>query len=589
MKHKVALAIAAVMLMAFSSLTIALVPLTSDDSEAAVSDDEVPVDDDIFNECAVTIWPAGEYRHSLCVKNDGSGKKDDVYLYRYGDSLRFYLQRGLYVDSYVFSFFTDADKYVHANRILTPESNSEGAKIKSVPGTLPHGRTGENSWFLCQMPDGSYRIRNTANDLYWNLEKGIQNESRLVLSKKPMNWNISIVSAPNNLDLRKEWDSFSFDYNDRTVTSLNWMSLLPDSMKITDMSIPGAHDAAMASCRQMNDMAQTQNYSIREQLTVGIRYFDLRLGTDGDTINDMKMVHGGSVTAQHNGEVLKFLTVMGWIEDFLTDHPDEMVILQIKRDADNKKTVEGMAYNYFRNWSFTYKGDHIPTLGEARGKALILSRLDSYINADFRTGNGNKQWAIDVKNWQESNKVDKDNYSLAPVTKWNDYIICTQDDYNHGADTKAKIILTSLFSNYCGVERYMQFYAHIGDSEMSRIGGYKNTTVFAISYTSSVDILGGHYPQDIARDNNYRVETWMDALYDLNQYRRTGVIVSDFTEGQLAKVVYAYNFNLLDKEKTSEAGSVFGGGALWLAITISGLFVILGVGYYLISRGKGGA
>ncbi|MFR6335633.1 MAG: hypothetical protein ACLUMN_05770 [Oscillospiraceae bacterium] len=60
------------------------------------------------------------------------------------------------------------------------------------------------------------------------------------------------------------------------VRATNWMSAVPDSTKLSNMSIPGTHD----SCTQNVDMRyifQCQDASIATQLKCGYRYLDMRL------------------------------------------------------------------------------------------------------------------------------------------------------------------------------------------------------------------------------------------------------------------------------------------------------------------------
>lgn len=60
------------------------------------------------------------------------------------------------------------------------------------------------------------------------------------------------------------------------VRATNWMSAVPDSTKLSNMSIPGTHD----SCTQNVDMRyifQCQDVSIATQLKYGYRYLDMRL------------------------------------------------------------------------------------------------------------------------------------------------------------------------------------------------------------------------------------------------------------------------------------------------------------------------
>ena len=54
----------------------------------------------------------------------------------------------------------------------------------------------------------------------------------------------------------------------------DWISKLPDNLKLSQLTIPGTHN----SCSfQGTPFAITQSYSLELQLKAGLRYFDLRL------------------------------------------------------------------------------------------------------------------------------------------------------------------------------------------------------------------------------------------------------------------------------------------------------------------------
>lgn len=130
----------------------------------------------------------------------------------------------------------------------------------------------------------------------------------------------------------------------------NWMSALPEELwdvPLTDLAIPGSHDA-MSYCldissplvrsesdffRVLDGMcccftrhiifkwATTQDKSIEEQLSLGIRYFDLRIAhKQNDCSPDLYFTH---VLYTHLTVLETLMSVAGWIKS----HPKEVVIL----------------------------------------------------------------------------------------------------------------------------------------------------------------------------------------------------------------------------------------------------------------------
>lgn len=134
------------------------------------------------------------------------------------------------------------------------------------------------------------------------------------------------------------------------MDSENWMSALPVELwdvPLTDLAIPGSHDA-MSYCLDINSplvrsesdifrvldtmcccltrriifkWATTQDRSIEDQLSLGIRYFDLRIAhKPKDYSPDLYFTH---ILYTHLTVLETLMSVAGWIQT----HPKEVVIL----------------------------------------------------------------------------------------------------------------------------------------------------------------------------------------------------------------------------------------------------------------------
>jgi len=62
----------------------------------------------------------------------------------------------------------------------------------------------------------------------------------------------------------------------------SWMRDIPDEKKLSDIIIPGVHNAA-ASRLPLSLFARCQSYSIYDLLNAGYRYLDIRAGIDDKT------------------------------------------------------------------------------------------------------------------------------------------------------------------------------------------------------------------------------------------------------------------------------------------------------------------
>uniref|UniRef100_A0A3P8TKJ6 Si:dkey-66a8.7 n=1 Tax=Amphiprion percula TaxID=161767 RepID=A0A3P8TKJ6_AMPPE len=130
----------------------------------------------------------------------------------------------------------------------------------------------------------------------------------------------------------------------------DWMSALPEELwdvSLTDLAIPGSHDA-MSYCLDINSpllrsesdffrvldglfycftrpvifkWATTQDKSIEEQLSMGIRFFDLRIAhKPNDSSSDLYFTH---VIYTHLTALETLVSVATWLKS----HPKEIVIL----------------------------------------------------------------------------------------------------------------------------------------------------------------------------------------------------------------------------------------------------------------------
>ncbi|KAL2885164.1 1-phosphatidylinositol phosphodiesterase [Ceratocystis lukuohia] len=155
----------------------------------------------------------------------------------------------------------------------------------------------------------------------------------------------------------------------------DWMDTIVDDVSLTALSIPGTHNS-MTDIVESN-YSQTQNMPLDQQLIAGIRYIDIRCRY---THHDM-MIYNGRAATGYNLEY-----VLTTLFNFLDHHPSEAIILHIQKRGrlDNSKAFLRSMEGHFgsdsefgqRHIQYLYSGyddnDGIPTLGEVRGKVVIL-------------------------------------------------------------------------------------------------------------------------------------------------------------------------------------------------------------------------
>ena len=145
-----------------------------------------------------------------------------------------------------------------------------------------------------------------------------------------------------------------------------WMKEKADDTALRNLAIPGTHDTVARY--SIGDLAgQCQTLEIKDQLNIGVRFLDLRLQQDG---NSLKGMHG--IVDQR----ISFPDIVKTIDAFLNDNPSEFIIASIKEEGDAKNSNESFETTLKKQISSKWVADtSFPsTLGEARGKVYILSR-----------------------------------------------------------------------------------------------------------------------------------------------------------------------------------------------------------------------
>jgi 1-phosphatidylinositol phosphodiesterase len=173
----------------------------------------------------------------------------------------------------------------------------------------------------------------------------------------------------------------------------DWMSNVPGSLKLSQLSIPGTHDT-MGDEWTLTDAGVTQTMPLKTQLESGIRMIDIRPGIA--TVGSFNIYHDKVDLSDDFG-----LDVMDVIVEFLTAHPGETVLMRITHQGDSESLIN--TFDAFEATLITYEvryRDFIwqppagtlganPTLDEVRGKIVILY--------DFTSNNPHGIWYESVR------------------------------------------------------------------------------------------------------------------------------------------------------------------------------------------------
>ncbi|MFE7284176.1 phosphatidylinositol-specific phospholipase C [Streptomyces noursei] len=153
------------------------------------------------------------------------------------------------------------------------------------------------------------------------------------------------------------------------VSVQDWMSALGDGTPVQRLSIPGTHDSG---ARIGGPWVACQNTSVAEQLASGIRFLDVRCRA----IDGVFAIHHGAFYQE-----LMFGDVLNACRDFLRAHPTETVLMRVKQEYSEVSAEEFrqvfVSYLDGKGYRSLFRLDAgLPTLGEARGRVVLLADSD---------------------------------------------------------------------------------------------------------------------------------------------------------------------------------------------------------------------
>jgi len=178
-----------------------------------------------------------------------------------------------------------------------------------------------------------------------------------------------------------------------SVPHENWMGLLDSlygDLSLGELTIPGTHisGADLYHVNELDVEYVTQRYKVYDQLEMGIRFLDIRLGFDtndcatglglyNDEVNQMFM----------NKDVYlnqSFQSVLSSIDAFLNDNPTEMVILLVHQVHSSLDILDfwGMVTADLADGGFPSerivdydptRDAELPLLSKCRNKLLFMS------------------------------------------------------------------------------------------------------------------------------------------------------------------------------------------------------------------------
>ena len=151
-----------------------------------------------------------------------------------------------------------------------------------------------------------------------------------------------------------------------------WMMEIDDSVAVSSLSIPGAHDAATGEgLHSLPGFGVTQSLDIKGLWESGVRAFDLRPAVK-DTL--LYIYHGRLRTT------VSFSEALGIICAQLERYPSEFAIVLLREESDSENESERSLWPHLVGKAIQEIGNKVAVfspdmkVADARGKVLFLTR-----------------------------------------------------------------------------------------------------------------------------------------------------------------------------------------------------------------------
>ena len=240
---------------------------------------------------------------------------------------------------------------------------------------------------------------------------------------------------------------------------------------------------------------------------------------------------------------------MQWIIAFLDANPGETVVMQPKMDKEGGK-CDYLTYSKLREYAvgkgrYIWSGDHVPTLGEVRGKILVLSRLNTdndHIDFDYNMPGSNDQWALDLDHWNKSGGAELEDHAAAHTASGSNYDVWVQDNYKHTGGDKKEYIKKTLYGNkgdgYTNGTQYHYDQSKI-NSKDAWILNYTSASHKSVPYRTPFDLAKEIQQWMFDRSDEYNRVS--ERIVDTDTF--TGILAFDFVDGLLSTFIYKTNFH----------------------------------------------
>lgn len=372
--------------------------------------DNTPAPSDSLHNFVIRLRPTGYFR-TASVNQDGNVRGNVCHLFNDGTSSKLILEN-------VTTKNDDTNWYAIRTLLNFEEHKKTGYSIWSVDDDSDKDGKVIRVWGgeYDNKPSRAFAFERQSNGTYIIRDRTVEKETE----KKDIKYlaiesngkdqdNNKICHKSKSIPWELELIGYDMKKNDATVSSLDWityssyvdgpcwMKYVDDNKFLDELSIPGTHDSGTCSVdndtEPQSSQVKCQQDYIPTQLLEGIRYFDIRLGKGDDPGID----HGIFYLLKKDGNYLHLSDVIGYFKTFLNENPSEALIMLASRgndEATDESITTAFAKVMADNPNLFYTSSHVPTLGEVRGKIVLLRRFR--LDGDSVSGH---TWGLDLTEW----------------------------------------------------------------------------------------------------------------------------------------------------------------------------------------------
>lgn len=272
----------------------------------------------------------------------------------------------------------------------------------------------------------------------------------------------------------------------------DWMKHIASKTSLARLSIPGTHNSCSYNTSGLaSRVSKCQNKTLNEQLNMGVRFLDIRCKFNSDGF----AIHHGDDYLNMN-----FNQVLNECYKFLNSNSKECIIMSVKEEVSNSKgnSFQDQFKKYINNNSNKwYLGSSIPTLGDVRGKIVLVRR--------FRGNLG-----IDASSWKDD----------ATFSYGNVYV---QDKYTLDDASKK-------------MSEVDKFFKQVPNHKNQLCINFTSATMYSSTFKQIWNYITFDSVEDLAKEVNGKLKN-----YSFKSKTCYGVVAMDFVNSDLCKKIYDTN------------------------------------------------